>query len=218
MNKTRIFLIDDHPLVRDWLSLLLQQQPDFEVCGQAGDARAGLAGLQAVGADIAIVDLTLGTDSGLELIKTIREQFPSVQVVVLSMHEEIGYAERALRAGARAYVTKRESSGKIVEAIREVLAGRLHANPALLAQLAERIYAGTNKAGVDRLDLLSDRELEVFQRLGNGIGTRAIAVELRVSLATVQTYCMRIKDKLGLDNGSELVREAVRWVEDKRKR
>ena len=205
----RVFLVDDHPLVREWLANLLRAQPDFEICGQAENAPEALAALATTPADVAIVDLSLRKSSGLDLIKDLREQFPTLEIIVLSMHEELFYAERALRAGARAYVTKRESTGSIVKAIREVRAGRVYASPEMLSQLAGRLIGGSPAT----VENLSDRELEVFRRLGEGQGTRQIADDLHVSIKTVQAYCTRIKDKLGLASGALLVRDAVRWVE-----
>jgi DNA-binding NarL/FixJ family response regulator len=213
--QTRIFLVDDHPLVREWLATLLRQQPDFEVCGQAEDAREAFATMLASPPDVAIVDLSLKTSSGLDLIKELSDRLPETQVIVLSMHEEIFYAERAMRAGARGYVTKRESTHRIVEAIHEVQAGRLYANAKLLAKLAERIV-GRNQSNQPRsVETLSDRELEVFRRLGEGQANRHIAEDLHLSIKTVQAYCARIKDKLGLANAAELAREAIRWNDQK---
>ena len=217
-RRTRVFLVDDHPLVRDWLSNLLREQGDIDICGQAEDARSGLAGIMAADVDVAIVDLSLKGGSGLELIKDVKEQCPATDVIVLSMHEEVSYAERALRAGARGYVTKRESTSQIVDAIRQVRAGRVFGSATLLAALAERIVGQSGAAPSERVDLLSDRELEVFRRLGQGQRTRAVATELGLSLPTVQTYCMRIKEKLGLSSGNELVIEAARWVQEQQKR
>ena len=212
---TRIFLVDDHPLVREWLATLLRQQPDFEVCGQAEDARDAFATMLANPPDVAIVDLSLKTSSGLDLIKELSDRLPETQVIVLSMHEEIFYAERAMRAGARGYVTKRESTHRIVEAIHEVQAGRLYANAELLAKLAERIVGRNQSTQPGSVEMLSDRELEVFRRLGEGQANRLIAEELHLSIKTVQAYCARIKDKLGLANASELAREAIRWADQK---
>jgi DNA-binding NarL/FixJ family response regulator len=213
--QTRIFLVDDHPLVREWLATLLRQQPDFEVCGQAEDARDAFATMLANPPDVAIVDLSLKTSSGLDLIKELSDRLPETQVIVLSMHEEIFYAERAMRAGARGYVTKRESTHRIVEAIHEVQAGRLYANAELLAKLAERIVGRNQSNQPGSVETLSDRELEVFRRLGEGQANRLIAEELHLSIKTVQAYCARIKDKLGLANASELAREAIRWADQK---
>lgn len=210
---TRIFVVDDHPMVQEWLSTFLRTQPGLEVCGHALEPEAALRGILAAQPDIAIVDLFLKGGSGLDLIKAMRLHCPKVDIIVLSMHEEISYAERALRAGARGYVTKRESTTKIVEAIRQVRAGRVYASPDMMAGLTARIVGRQETQAMDPLELLSDREIEVFRRLGLGHGTRDIATQLNLSLPTVQTYCARIKEKLGISNGSELMREAVRWVE-----
>ncbi len=211
-RPARIFIVDDHPLVREWLANLLRQQPDLAVCGQAGDAATALAAMAKEPPDVAIVDLSLKTGSGLDLIKDLRAMHPAVAIIVLSMHEEIYYAERALRAGARGYVMKRESTGQIIDAIRQVQAGNLYANPEMLGRLAARMV-GQKPATRDAVEELSDRELEVFRRLGQGESTRQIADELHLSIKTVQAYCSRIKQKLNVPDGAQLVREAVRWVE-----
>ncbi|HVT74676.1 MAG TPA: response regulator transcription factor [Lacunisphaera sp.] len=210
--RKKIFIVDDHTLVREWLANLLCQQPDFEVCGQAESAPAALAGIISTAPDVALVDLALKGGSGLDLIKDIRRHNPATQVVVLSMHEEIYFVERAFRAGARGYVTKRESTHLIVTAIRTVLAGQVYANTDTLAQLTERMIGHPARES-GSVESLSDREMEVFRRLGSGQGTRKIATEMNLSMKTVQAYAARIKEKLGLANVSELVREAVRWVE-----
>jgi DNA-binding NarL/FixJ family response regulator len=214
--KQRIFIVDDHTLVREWLSNLLRQVPDFEVCGQADSAPAALAGMNAAPPAIAIVDLALKGGSGLDLIKDLRRTCPATQIVVLSMHEEIYYVERAFRAGARGYVTKRDSTHRIVEALRAVLAGQVYATADVLAQLTERMVGHSPTRQPGKVELLSDREMEVFRRLGEGEGTRKIATEMSLSIKTVQAYSARIKEKLGLANVSELIREAVRWVETTR--
>lgn len=211
--RTRIFVVDDHPLVREWLTALLRMQPDLEVCGQAGEVKAALSAILEAPPDVVIVDLFLKGGSGLELIKDLRAQCPKTDIIVLSMHEEVSYAERALRAGARGYVTKRESTTKIVDAIRQVRAGRIYASAEMMAGLTERIVGQAEVRSNDPLESLSDREIEVFRRLGHGQGTREIATDLGLSLPTVQTYCARIKEKLGLASGNELLREAVRWLQ-----
>ena len=169
--------------------------------------------MRASPADVAIVDLSLKSSSGLDLIRDLKEQCPQTQVIVLSMREEIFDVESAFRAGARGYVTKGEPTGRILEAIHEVRAGRLYANPDILARLTERVVGRSSGEHTDPVDALSDRERDVFRRLGEGHGTRRIANELKVSMKTVQEYCARIKVKLGLANASELMRAAVRWVE-----
>lgn len=213
--RIRVFIVDDHPLVREWLANLLRLEPDFEVIGEAEEAATALEKMIATPPDIAVVDLSLKRGSGLMLIKDLVSHLPSTRVVVLSMHEEIGDVERALRAGALGYVMKRESTGQIVAAIRQVHEGKLFADPAVLAQLTQRMVGRTAGADDNAVDLLSDRELDVFRRLGEGHPTRRIAEELNVSQKTVQAYCARIKIKLGLADSSQLARAAVRWSEQR---
>ena len=214
--KLRIFIVDDHPLVREWLGSLLRLQPDLEVCGEAGDPTRALAAMASTPPDVAVVDLSLEHGSGLELIKDLRQRLPAVPVVVLSMHEEISDIERALRAGARGYVMKRESTSQIVTAIRQVHAGKIYADAAVLAALAERMIGRSPEENAASPEVLSDRELDVFRRLGEGHSTRRIADDLKISLKTVQTYYARIREKLGLADAAELMRAAVRWQEGKR--
>lgn len=212
-TKVRLFLVDDHPLVREWLAQLLQGEADFEVVGEAEDAAAALAAMEQSPPDLAVVDLSLRSGSGLELIKSLRARLPAVQVLVLSMHEELTQVERALRAGAAGYVMKRESTQQIVEAIRRVRAGQIYANSEVLARLAERMVGRRKSVPLGSVDALSDRELEVFRRMGEGHVTKRIAADLGVSIKTVQEYQARIKDKLGLGDAAELMRAAVRWTE-----
>lgn len=210
-KRRRVFLVDDHPLVREWLASLIALQPDLEVCGQAEDAPAALALVRELRPDIVVVDLTLPRSSGLELIKDLRAQSAALRMLVLSMHDEVTIAERALRAGANGYAVKRESSSEILDAIRAVLAGNFYTSPSLATQLAGRTFSGAKRAGRSPEELLSDRELEVFRLRGQGHGTKEIAAFLRVSAKTVGTYETRIKLKLGLSSATELMREAVRW-------
>ena len=209
-RKLKVLLIDDHPLVREWLTSLVNQQPDMTVCGEAESMQGALKILKADGPDIAVVDLSLKDASGLELVKTIKAKWPQVGIVVLSMHDEEVYAERCIRAGARGYVMKRESTKRIITAIHEVYAGRLCVSDQMAASFAEKFVGGRSNAQTG-LQELSDRELEVFNLLGRGLGTRQIADSLNVSIKTVQAYCARIKQKLRLATATELLREAVRW-------
>jgi DNA-binding NarL/FixJ family response regulator len=218
-ERARVFIVDDHPLVREWLANLLRQQPDLEVCGQADGVARALDLMAAEPPDVVIADLSLQAGgSGFDLIRDLRLRHPQTAVIVLSMHEEVYYAERALRAGARGYITKRESTGQIVAAIRQVRAGRIFAGPEVLARLAERLVGRAPSVPQSEVAALSNREIEVFRRLGEGHPTRRIAADLHVSIKTVQAYSARIKEKLNLASGAELVREAVRWVEGERAR
>lgn len=220
----RVFIVDDHPLVREWLGNLLRMEEDIEVVGEADEPESAMAAIFNMAAlpeavpDVVVVDLSLKRGSGLDLIKAIcasgdntlsqSSQQTDIRVLVLSMHEEVGDVERALKAGARGYVMKRESTSQIVNAIRQVYSGKIFLAPDLAARLVERVdsYAQNPAA---RPDALSDRELEVFRRIGMGHSTRRIAEDLGVGQKTIQTYCARIKEKMGLNDGSELLRSAV---------
>jgi DNA-binding NarL/FixJ family response regulator len=212
-QKTKILLVDDHPLVREGLANLIHQQPDLEVCGQAGSEPEALELVRTVQPAVAIVDITLETGSGLELVKSIKALHPAVTVLVLSMHDESLYAERALRVGARGYIMKREAAKKIIQGIRSVLAGQLYVSDKIMVAMNEKYVAGGAAAMGSPVERLSNRELEVFQLLGLGHNTRQIADHLHVGFKTVQAYCARIKEKLQLANANELLREAVRWHE-----
>ena len=208
---SKVFLVDDHPLVREWLTNLINQLPDLTVCGEASSAAAAVEGMEASKPAVAVVDLSLKESSGLDLIKTMKATLPDIAVIVLSMHDEQYYAERTMRAGARGYVMKGEMTSDIVAAIRDVMAGKIYLSPRMRKLFSERFVDGHVPGLRSPVETLSDRELEVFQLLGQGIETRRVAQRLNVSIKTVQAYCARIKEKLQLANASELLREAVRW-------
>jgi len=210
--KNKILLVDDHPLVREWLANLINEETDFEVCGQAANAREAIDLIGKLSPRMAVVDISLECSSGLELIKDIKAQHPKVNTIVLSMHDEMLYAERAMRAGASGYVMKREATGKVLDALRAVLAGGLFFSNAVNAQLAQKLVQGVGDQPAV-VESLSDRELEVFQLLGRGFNTRQISEQMNVSFKTVQAYCARIKEKLNLANINELIFHAVRWHE-----
>ena len=214
MSQTiKVLLVDDHPLVREGLVNLINQQADLQICGEAGNEPQALELIRTVQPHVAIVDISLESGSGLELIKSIKALFPAVTVLVLSMHDESLYAERALRAGARGYVMKREAAKKVIQALRCVLAGQLYVSDKIAALMAEKFIEGRTAATASPIEQLSDRELEVFQLLGLGHSTRQIADHLHIGFKTVQAYCARIKEKLKLANATELLREAIRWHE-----
>jgi DNA-binding NarL/FixJ family response regulator len=210
-QKTKIFLVDDHPLVREWLATLINQQSDLAVCGETDSAPKALQLLSVVKPEIAIVDISMEGGSGLELIKNIKASHPDVMVIVLSMHDEALYAERALRAGARGYIMKRDATKGVLHAIRCVLSGKLYLSDKMAMVMAEKFVAGHPTAPGSVVENLSDRELEVFQLLGRGYSTKHIAEDLHVSVKTIQAFCARIKEKLGLATATELMREATRW-------
>jgi DNA-binding NarL/FixJ family response regulator len=212
--KSKIFLVDDHPLVREWLTNLIHQQPDLDVCGEADEAPQAFQAIARLKPDVAIVDISLKSGSGIELIKDIRTLRPPVAIIVLSMHDENLYAERALRAGARGYIMKRETARKVIVAIRRVLEGKIYLSERMTAVFAEKFLDGNLPGSGPAVEQLSDRELEVFQLLGQGYETRQIAESLHVSMKTVQAFCARIKEKLKLNSATELLREAIRWQEN----
>jgi DNA-binding NarL/FixJ family response regulator len=210
-HKTKILLVDDHPMVREWLATLINQQSDLQVCGETDSAPKALQMMGLVHPDVAIVDISMEGGSGIELIKNSKASHPNVKTIVLSMHDEALYAERALRAGARGYIMKREATKGVLQAIRCVLSGKLYLSDKMAMMMAEKFVDGRPSTPGSVLERLSDRELEVFQLLGRGYSSRRIAEELHVSVKTVQAFCARIKEKLGLSSATELLREATRW-------
>lgn len=212
-RKHRVFLVEDHPVTREGLAQLLNQQPDLEVCGQAGSAREASSALEKLSTDLMIVDISLGGTSGIELIKDLSARHPALRVLVLSTHDESLYAERSLRAGARGYVMKHEPTENVMGAIRLILRGGIYLSERMQGSVLHKVADGsTGTAGSD-LDQLSDRELEIFQLIGRGRTTARIATDLHVSVSTVETHRAHIKEKLRLANATELVRRAVEWVQ-----
>jgi len=210
-KKTQVYLVDDHPLVRESLTSLINQQGDLAVCGEAESGSRALREMAALKPDVAILDISLKESSGLELIKAAKTTVPDLSIVVLSMHDEEMYAERCIRAGAGGYVMKRESSSRVVAAVREVLAGRMCVSDQMAAAFAKKFVSGRKTSGDSPVSALSDRELEVFGLLGKGMATRQAAEHMNVSIKTVQAYCARIKHKLHLSSATELLREAIHW-------
>jgi DNA-binding NarL/FixJ family response regulator len=214
IGKKKVFLVDDHPMVREWLTTLINQQSDLKVCGEAASAKEALKLITNTKPHIAIVDISMDGGSGIDLIKTIKALcpvIPEVAIMVLSMHDELFYGERALRAGARGYVMKREATGNVLQAIRRVLRGEMYLSERLAMLMAEKFVEGKPSDTSSPMAVLSDRELEVFQLLGRGYGSRQIAEELHIGFKTVQSLNARIKVKLKLPNGTELLRAATRW-------
>jgi len=217
--KARVFVVDDHPIVRGGLAQLINQECDLQVCGEAACAATALDGIAALKPDVAVVDLALHGPDGLELVKNLRLHNIPVPVVILSMHDESLYAERALRAGARAYLMKQEAAEQVLVALRRVLAGDIYVSERMASRLLGRIAGARPAPGDSPLRGLSDRELDVFRRIGRGHGTRQIAEDLHLSVKTVESHRTHIKEKLGLASAVELVRCAVEWrVESDRTR
>jgi DNA-binding NarL/FixJ family response regulator len=210
-SRKRIFLVDDHPLVREWLGHLINRQTDLTLCGEAGDASEAMREIRRRAPDAVVVDISLGGSSGIELVTEIKLAFPKIAVLVLSMHEDSTYVERALRAGALGYVAKRETTAKIVAAIRQVLRGQYFLSGPLALAMTRKYVERPARVDLSPAERLSNRELEVFEMLGRGFETRRVAEELHISMKTVQAYCARIKEKLQLNSATELLREAILW-------
>jgi DNA-binding NarL/FixJ family response regulator len=210
-RRRRIFLGDDHPLVREGLTNLINGQSDLMVCGEAEDWAGAVDGIAKTRPEVALIDISLKNESGLELVKNLDNQFPLVALIVLSMHDEALYAERALRAGARGYVMKRETSKSVLTCIRRVLEGGVYVSERVVNSMARRLSASPKGAQASPVERLSDRELEIFRLLGQGRTTSEIAEDLHLSLKTVQAYCARAKEKFGVSSLGELLRAAIRW-------
>src|SRR5947209_231210 len=209
-GRSRVFLVDDHPMVREGLANLINQQDDLAVVGEAEDSAGAVAGIAEKQPNVALIDISLKNESGLELVKDLEQRFPLVALIVLSMHDEALYAERALRAGAKGYVMKRESTKSILTAIRRVLSGDVYVSERVVSAMAKRM-GSSRKAAAEPVERLSDRELEIFRLLGQGRTTSQIAEDLHLSLKTVQAYCARAKEKFGVNSLGELLRAAIRW-------
>lgn len=211
-NKKKVLIIDDHPLIRHGINQLIQQENDLVVCGEAEDCFDAIEVIEQTKPDIVILDITLKNSNGLDFITTIRKQFPTVAVLILSMHDETLYAERALRAGAQGYVMKQDSPEKLIEAIHRVLEGKVYLSEAMTARMLKKFASGMPLNELSPVDILSARELEVFRLIGKGTATRDIAAQLQVSVKTVDAHRANIKKKLDLKSGAELVQRAIKWV------
>jgi DNA-binding NarL/FixJ family response regulator len=203
-------------MFREGLRQLIEREPDMTVCGDAADAAAALTGLAAAAPDLVIVDISLGGTSGIELIKTIKAQYEDLPVLVVSMHEESLYSERALRAGAMGYVMKHEPSKTVKTAIRKVLDGDLFLSPKMSSTMVAKLIHGSHEQFSSPLATLSDRELEVFRMLGHGKSVRLIAEEMGVTIPTVNSFRNRIKEKLNLKSSTEVMLQAIQWVQDEK--
>ncbi|MBD5779252.1 response regulator transcription factor [Pelagicoccus sp. NFK12] len=209
----RVFIVDDHPLVRQGLTQIIGGQEDFEVCGEAEDSPSAMRGIDNTKPDVVIVDISLQGNNGLELIKNLKAIHEKLPILVFSMHDESIYAQRALRAGAKAYVMKKESSEKIIEAIRKILKGEIYVSPRVADQVLHQIVNGPSNASASPVDRLTDRELEVVQLIGRGLSTREIAESLHLSVKTIESHRAHVKEKLNLRNATELVQFSVQWVD-----
>jgi DNA-binding NarL/FixJ family response regulator len=214
-TRSQVVLVEDHPMFREQLAHLINKQADMAVCAEADNATDGLAVINRLQPALAIIDITLKNSSGLELLKDLRAQEIKVPVLMLSMHAESLYAERALRAGANGYITKEEASAKVMTAIRQVLSGEVYLDPRFMKRVVSQILVNPRNNSASRIERLTDRELAVFELIGEGRTTREVGVRLRVSVATVETYRARIKEKLGLENAGQLHARASSWVQER---
>jgi DNA-binding NarL/FixJ family response regulator len=211
--KRKVLVVDDHPIVREGLAQMINREPDLLVCGDAANMQKAVQLIDVLRPDILIVDISLNGPDGLDLLKHIRTQDPSLPVLILSMHDESIYAERALRAGANGYIMKQEATDNVLDALRRILNREVYVSPRIANKMLQQFVGAT---GTDKkhssVDELSDRELEVFRLIGAGHGTREIAEELHLSVKTVETYQAHLKEKLVLRNSRELVQYATRWT------
>lgn len=206
-------IVDDHPMMRDGLRLLLANEADLEVVGEADDANLALEEAEKLKPDIAIVDITLRSSNGLDLIKDLQIRSPKTAVLVLSMHDESLYAERVLRAGGRGYIMKQEGGKRIIEGVRQVLNGHTYVSSAVSARILDSISGHAHRNEHSAIELLTDREFEVFQLIGLGLSTKEMADKLHVSVKTIEVHRVNIKEKLKIPTAPELLRYAVRWLE-----
>jgi len=213
-TKTKkILIVDDHPIVRQGLRSLIDQENDLMVCGEAGSAADALRALNTLKPDLILVDISLKGPDGLELTKSVRAILPDMPILIVSMHDESLYAERVLRAGANGYIMKEEVSQSVILAIRRVLKGDIFISDRMRQKILRGVAGQRTPSATSSIERLSDRELEVFRLIGHGHGTRQIAEDLHLSVKTIETYRAHIKEKLSLGNATELVRQAVQWVE-----
>ncbi len=216
VKQTRVFVVDDHPIVREGIAQLVGRETDLEVCGEAGDAATALRAIAELKPDVAIVDLSMEGISGLQLVKEITAKHKKVAVLVLSMHDERVYAARALRAGARGYVMKHQATKRVVGAIRQVASGELAVSEEIALRLESAGGCPSSNGPPSVVETLTDRELEVFQFIGQGLKTHEIGERLHLSVKTIETHREHIKEKLGIANASELAQQAIAWVHGER--
>jgi DNA-binding NarL/FixJ family response regulator len=213
-GRHRVFIVDDHTMIREGLRGLIERDAGLEVCGDAADVSDALQGLREQRADVVLVDISLAGASGLDLIKAIKVEFPLLPVLVVSMHDESLYAERALRAGAMGYIMKHEPAKTMKAAVHKVLSGEMYLSEKMSSTVISRFMRGESERPASPLETLSDRELEVFRLLGQGHGVRQISEELGVTIPTINSFRNRIKEKLNLRTSTEVMLHAVEWIRD----
>ena len=212
--KTKILLVEDHPIFRQGLVQLINSTNDMMVCGEAEDFAETLRLIKDLSPDLALVDITLKNRNGIELINDIKLRYPDIKIIVLSMHDEKVYAERALRAGAKGYIMKLEAPETILKVIKHVLANNIYVSNEIATRIFNLFFDGRTNNDNDPINLLTDRELEVFQLIGQGFGTRQIAAKLHISIKTVENHRAHIKEKLNIKNAIELVQQATLWLQN----
>ena len=212
-QRARVLIVDDHPMMRQGLAQLIDNEPDLKVVAEADTGGQGLDIVVGQKLDLAVLDISLPDKNGLELIKDIRSVKPELPVLIMSMHDEALYAERVLRAGARGYIMKQEGGKKLLQAIRQVLTGQIYVSEKMSARILETFSGRRPDESASPITRLSDREFEVFQLIGQGKGTKEIAQHLSLSVKTVEVHRAKIKEKLSLTTATDLVRYAVRWSE-----
>lgn len=210
-RKNRVFVVDDHPIVRQGLALLINREADLMVCGEAEDAPGAMQAVGGAKPDILVVDISLNGPDGLDLLKSVKARYPGLPVLMLSMHDESIYAERALRAGAKGYIMKQEATEKVLIAIRRILSREIYVSENVANKMLQRFIGSPQSAGGSSVADLTDRELEIFRLIGEGHATRQIADELHLSVKTVESYQAHIKEKLSLRSSRELVQHAIQW-------
>ena len=210
-SPAKIVIVDDHPMVREGLKMRIANEPDLRVCGEAEEEGDALRLIRIEQPDLVIADLSLKAGHGLALIQRIQTEMPAIYVLVLSMHDETLYAERALRAGARGYLNKQETQERLIQAIHTVLSGAMYLSEKMTQRMLSRV-SHMNQPSLDPVDVLTDRELQIFQMLGEGMSTRGIAEALKRSVHTIETHREKIKRKLDLKSANDLVQSAVHWV------
>lgn len=210
----KIMIVDDHPIFRMGMSELLNQEEDFTVCAVAEDIPGARRILEEYAPDMAIIDITLAKDNGLDLVKEIAMSARPIPMLVLSMHDEAVWAERAIRAGARGYIMKKEASESVISALRNISSGRIHVSDNMMSLLLDKLHVNSSLQGAPTEEILTDRELEVFRLIGTGLSTREIADRMNLGVKTIGTYRDRIKQKLCIKGGAELTRRAVLWIEN----
>jgi DNA-binding NarL/FixJ family response regulator len=211
-TRKKVFIVDDHPVVRDGLITLIEHEQDFNVCGDADDAAEALKSISELKPDVVIVDIGLKSSDGIELTKSIKTRYPRMPVVVLSIHDESVYAERALHAGASGYLMKEAASNDIITAIRTVLRGEIYVSDQMAKKLLGNAFSRKSDIGTDPVAKLSDREFEIFRLIGSGYKVSQIADRMHLSSKTIETYRARIKEKLNITDASKLLRYAIKWV------